>query len=91
MSGGELHVDEGDSVKLTPSLFYVYSPYYADKVTEFKVKRFPQHGWIQFVGSTSKSGNVSRWSANQLNNRQIQVHNFSRSSCCTNLSLASFY
>lgn len=66
-------MEEGGISKLSPELFSVYSPFYAEKITEFKVKKSPQHGWLQYIGSSSITGNISKWTSFQLQNQQIQV------------------
>lgn len=75
ISGNDLHVAEGEIVRLPHDLFSIYSPYYAEKITEYRLKKFPQHGWLQFTGFSSKSGNISRWTSIQLQSKQVQyVH-----------------
>ncbi|XP_065210163.1 chondroitin sulfate proteoglycan 4 [Planococcus citri] len=72
ISSGELTVEEGGTAKLSSDLFLVHSPYYAEKIIEFEVKKFPQHGWLQYIGSSSITGNISKWTSFQLQNQQIQ-------------------
>uniref|UniRef100_A0A8D8PVP6 Chondroitin sulfate proteoglycan 4 n=2 Tax=Cacopsylla melanoneura TaxID=428564 RepID=A0A8D8PVP6_9HEMI len=75
-----VHVDEAGNITLLPSLLPLLSPYYQNRVTEYRVIRQSKHGAL-YSGSSNNRVAIMRWTPQQLQAGQIQyIHDGSESS-----------
>lgn len=72
ISGGELHVMEGDAVTLPQSMLAVLTEYYRGRVTEYRVVERPSAGTLQSPQDPSIP--LHMFSASQLKAGLVQVH-----------------
>lgn len=72
ISGGELHVLEGDTVTVPQSMLAVLTEYYHGRVTEYRVVEPPSAGSLQ----SPQEPNIilHKFSASQLKAGLVQVH-----------------
>ncbi|KAI5708933.1 hypothetical protein M8J76_006624 [Diaphorina citri] len=77
-SGDPVPVDEGGNITLLPSLLPLLSPYYANRVTEYRIIRQARHGAVYF---SSNKVAIMRCTPQQLQAGLIQyIHDGSESS-----------
>ena len=72
ISGGELHVLEGDAVTLSQSMLAVLTEYYHGRVTEYRVVEPPSAGILQ--SSQEPNIRLHKFSASHLKAGLVQVH-----------------
>lgn len=72
ISGGELHVLEGDAVTLPQSMLAVLTEYYHGRVTEYRVVEPPSAGTLQ--SPQEPNVRLHKFSASQLKAGLVQVH-----------------
>jgi len=72
ISGGELHVLEGDAVTLPQSMLAVLTEYYHGRVTEYRVVEQPSAGTLQ--SPQERNVRLHKFSASQLKAGLVQVH-----------------
>jgi hypothetical protein len=72
ISGGELHVLEGDAVTLPQSMLAVLTEYYHGRVTEYRVVEQPSAGTLQSLQEPNIR--LHKFSASQLKSGLVQVH-----------------
>jgi hypothetical protein len=72
ISGGELHVTEGDAVTLPESVLAVLTEYYRGRVTEYRVIEPPTAGTLQ----SAQEPNIPfhKFSVSQLKAGLVQVN-----------------
>jgi hypothetical protein len=71
ISGGELHVMEGDAITLPESTLAVLTEYYRERVTEYHVIEPPSAGFLRSPREPSIP--LHKFSASQLKAGLIQV------------------
>jgi hypothetical protein len=72
ISGGELHVLEGDAATLPQSMLAVLTEYYHGRVTEYRVVEPPSAGTLQ--SPQEPNVRLHKFSASQLKAGLVQVH-----------------
>jgi len=72
ISGGELHVLEGDAVTLPQSMLAVLTEYYYGRVTEYRVVEPPSAGSLQ--SPQEPNIRLHKFSVSQLKAGLVQVH-----------------
>ena len=82
ISGGELHVMEGDAVTLPQSMLAVRTEYYHGRVTEYRVVEPPIAGTLQ--SPQEPSIRLHKFSASQLKAGLVQVYSgVNNMICCS--------
>lgn len=72
ISGGELHVLEGDAVTLPQSMLAVLTEYYHGRLTEYRVVEPPSAGTLQ--SQQEPNIRLHKFSASQLKSGLVQVY-----------------